>query len=168
MRGQRAATPRARHANAELAERRHVPLLLEIPQPRDAQSDLLLLGHPRRARKQRDELRTPPDPPRVDVLRRRERSRLLCALRAHAPPEERENADEDEDASEHHQQDLPPRERTTSAGVRHRWRVDARDGGQRNWDGGARHLRDGDEFREAHPQSGYNGRRIPAAVRWRT
>jgi len=90
-------------AQTQLVERNHVPFFLAIPQLFNAQRDFIFFWDPWAPREQGTEFFSPPHASRIDILRSRKLCRALSTLGTHALTEEREDAEEDEDATEHHE-----------------------------------------------------------------
>jgi hypothetical protein len=90
-------------AQTQLVERSHVPFFFAIPQPCNAQRDFIFFWDPRASREEGTELFSPPCASRIDILRSCELCRALSTLGAHALTEEREDAEEDEEATEYHE-----------------------------------------------------------------
>ena len=80
-----------------------MPFFFAIPQPFNVQRDFIFFWDPRAPREQGTEFLSPPCASRIDILRSCELRCALGTLGAHALTEEREDTEEDEDATERHQ-----------------------------------------------------------------
>ena len=92
-----------RWAQTQLVERHHVPFFFAIPKLFNAERDFIFFWDPRAPREQGTEFFSPPYASWIDILRGCELCRALSTLGPHALTEEREDAEEDKDATEHHE-----------------------------------------------------------------